>query len=283
MPKVSVLIPAYNVSECIGRAIESVLMQDYADMEILIIDDGSKDDLKRAIGHYLADGRVRYLPTVNGGVSHAINVGLDAARGEYVCFLHADDLFLKGKIKKQLEIMESDTSFAVSYTNELYFLEGSRGTVESTYYHFTGDIFHFLKRNNFIHMSTVMAKKAIFDKVRLDRNLACHEDWDLFLRLSARGVKFRYIDGILSKICVHPKSLSYNTAVMDRTRAEVGSRAKGLWKEFKEEISLFSPDGISHLGRYLKFKVRAALIRFPQDKKFNPEAPRDILYEKFSA
>jgi glycosyltransferase involved in cell wall biosynthesis len=279
MVKVSVIIPAYNASAHVGRALDSVLGQDYENLEIIIVNDGSTDDLKSAIRGYLGDKRIKYIETENRGVSHAINTGLKEAGGDYVCFLHADDKFLPGKIKKQLSLMERFPGFGVSYTDENYFLEGTSRRVKEGYFHFSGDIFYFLKRSNFIHMSTAMLKKKILGGETLDESLRCHEEWDLFLRLSAKGVRFLNLREELSDISFHSKNLSFDRGTMDATRAVVGKRARNLWYDFKKNINFHSAPGILNLKRYLTFKLYAAIIGFPKHKKFNPKSPREVIGE----
>jgi len=271
MPKVSVIIPAYNAAGSINRSLESVLSQDYGDVEIIIVNDGSTDDTESVLRKYLSDNKIKYFKTENKGVSRAINTGLKEATGDYLCFLHADDLFLPGKIKTQVLLMEKYKNYGISYTKESYFREGNVSRViKSPYFHFSGDIFYFLKRSNFIHMSTVMLRKNTLGKELLDGALTCHEEWDLFLRLSAKGAKFLYINETLSSVAMSEKNLSSNNALMDSTREVVGKRAKALWKQFKRNINL---------KRYLMFKVYARLINFPLDKKFNQKSPREILFD----
>ena len=281
MSKVSVIIPVYNACIYISRALDSALNQDYYDLEIIIVNDGSTDGLEDVVQRYLDDKRVKYFVTENRGVSHAINVGLKEATGDYVCFLHADDKFLPGKIRKQLSLMERFPGCGVSYTDESYFLEGSnRSPIKSPYFHFSGDIFYLLKRSNFIHMSTAMLGREIFEKVVLDEGLACHEDWDLFLKLSARDVKFLYLNEALSSISVHSENLSFDTKVMDATRTVVGKRARDLWHDFKRNINFYSAESIWNLKRYITFKIYGMIIDFPKHKKFNSKSPREIFGEK---
>ena len=279
MPKVSVIVPVYNASAYIERALDSALSQDCQNLEVIIVNDGSTDDLQNVIERYLGDKRVKYLATEQRGVSHAINVGLKEATGDYVCFLHADDKFLPGKIRKQLSLMDRFPGYGVSYTDESYFLEGAKTLVKSPYFHFSKDIFYFLKRSNFIHMSTAMLKSEVLKSETLDEGLKCHEEWDLFLRLSRKGVKFLYLDEILSSISLHRKNLSADTDVMAKTRTIVGRRARALWKGFKKSINLYSIRGILNLKRYIAFKTYAVMLGFPNHKKFNPKSPGEILRE----
>jgi glycosyltransferase involved in cell wall biosynthesis len=98
MPRVSVVIPAHNSGDLVGRAIESVLAQTYQDFEVVVVDDASSDHTAEAVSRYL--GRVRYLRRdAQGGAAAARNDGILATTGEYVCFLDADDLYLPGRLE----------------------------------------------------------------------------------------------------------------------------------------------------------------------------------------
>jgi len=273
VPRVSVIIPAYNASRFIPGAIDSVTEQDYPEFEIICVNDGSADDTEKVLKRYADAEKIKSLTIKNGGVSHAINAGLDKAEGDYVCILHADDRFLQGKLEKQVRTLERLRQCSVSYTDESYFVEGGDSVMKSPYAHFSGDIFYFLKRNNFIHVSTAMFRSPVIKSARFDTGLACHEDWDLFLRLARSGTRFAYIDETLSAICVHPENLTNDTGVMDETRSIVGGRAKELWRDFKGCIDLHSKAGLSNLGRYVSFKARAEIIGFPNSRKFQAVSP----------
>lgn len=91
-PKISVIIPVYNSSETLSQCVESVLSQKYHDFEVLLIDDGSKDDSLSICRRYAeTDKRVRVFEKINGGVSSARNIGLDNAEGEWITFVDSDD------------------------------------------------------------------------------------------------------------------------------------------------------------------------------------------------
>lgn len=92
MPKVSVIVPAYNAEDVVGRCLDSILGQDFTDLELIVIDDGSTDGTPAVLDGYAErDGRVRVVHKANAGVSAARNDALDLARGDYVQFLDADD------------------------------------------------------------------------------------------------------------------------------------------------------------------------------------------------
>lgn len=92
MPIISVIVPVYNVSQHIRTCLDSILFQTYSNFEVLLIDDGSKDDSGAICDEYAqSDSRVRVFHKVNGGVSSARNVGIDNARGEWLTFIDSDD------------------------------------------------------------------------------------------------------------------------------------------------------------------------------------------------
>ena len=105
MPLVSVIIPAYNVSPYIGDTLESVFAQTFDNYEVVVVNDGSPDteQLEREIKPYL--GRIRYLTQENQGASVARNTGLRAARGEFIAFLDADDLWLPSYLDEQMKFI----------------------------------------------------------------------------------------------------------------------------------------------------------------------------------
>jgi glycosyltransferase involved in cell wall biosynthesis len=117
---VSVIIPAYNASKHLGFAIESVLMQSYSDLEIIIIDDGSTDStLDIAMQYCKLDKRFYVLQHDNGankGVSATRNLGIKRSRGEYIALLDADDLWHKTKIEKQLRVFDENRNVQLVYS-----------------------------------------------------------------------------------------------------------------------------------------------------------------------
>ena len=94
MPKVSVIIPVYNVENYIEKCLNSVLNQTLKEIEIIIVNDGSKDSSKQKIEKYLEkhENKIIYLEKENGGLSDARNYGIGYAKGEYIAFLDSDDI-----------------------------------------------------------------------------------------------------------------------------------------------------------------------------------------------
>ena len=106
--KVSVIVPVYNIEEYVSYCIESLVGQDYQNLEIILVDDGSKDlSFKICDEWSKRDSRIKIIRKPNGGLSSARNVGLDFATGEYVLFIDGDDYLANGAISAMMSIIET--------------------------------------------------------------------------------------------------------------------------------------------------------------------------------
>src|SRR5215510_10206142 len=99
-PRVSAIIPTYNYARYVAAAVESVLAQNFKDLEIVVIDDGSTDDTIDALRPF--GERIRYIPQEHGGLAAARNAGIRSSRGQYLAFLDSDDLWLPDKVSMQV-------------------------------------------------------------------------------------------------------------------------------------------------------------------------------------
>jgi glycosyltransferase involved in cell wall biosynthesis len=218
MPKVSVIIPAYNCAHYVEQAIRSVLAQRWGDLEVWVIDDGSTDGT-RDVAESLAchDRRVRIirLDKNSGRPSIPRNRGIAAARGELVAFLDADDLWTRWKLNDQVAAMIAHPDLALVYSPLWSF--GHTNILASQYEY---GLIPFpsqaaltrkaLERKNPIACSSVLAR---LDQVRAvcgfdeDPQLKAVEDYDLWLRLSQRG-GMGFIPRVHGFYRVHPGGIS---------------------------------------------------------------------------
>ncbi len=112
-PKVSILMPAYNAEKYISAAIESILSQSLTDLELLIIDDGSRDKTVEIITSF-TDSRIRLMKNkMNLGVAATRNAGIAAAKGEYIALLDADDVALPGRLEKQVAFLDANPDYGL--------------------------------------------------------------------------------------------------------------------------------------------------------------------------
>jgi Glycosyltransferases involved in cell wall biogenesis len=155
MPKISVIVPAYNVGNYIGEAIQSVLNQTYKDFELLVVNDGSTDHTQDVINTF-TDPRIRAINQVNQGVSVARNVGIDNATGEYICFLDGDDRYEP----QLLEIMINKITDDLIYCG--FYCFGENGNIEyPVKKYFSGNILYenVFKITDF-HISSILIKRT---------------------------------------------------------------------------------------------------------------------------
>ena len=109
MPKVSVIIPVYNVEKYLGECLDSVLRQTLEDIEIICVDDGSTDGSAKMLAEYAAkDPRIRIITQANAGLSAARNAGMDAACGKYIYFLDSDDYIVDDMLERCVAVCERD-------------------------------------------------------------------------------------------------------------------------------------------------------------------------------
>jgi glycosyltransferase involved in cell wall biosynthesis len=250
------------------------MSQTYKDLELLVIDDGSTDATSQTVSKYKTDAGIVYMKQDHAGLSAARNAGIDASRGEYIAFLDADDILMKDKIEKEVSALGRSPSAGAAYTSFKYFYDGSNTEVlPSPHAKLSGDLFFFLKRSNFIHVSTAMIRRSSIGETRFDTSLKSHEDWDFFLKLAYKGVKFIYIDEELSSVRVRKTSMTASRPTMDSSRAVVGERARAMWKEMKSGMGFKSMEGMRRLLRYMKLRGRAAAVGFPDARRFNKPLP----------
>lgn len=105
-PLISVIIPTYNCAHYLGEAVASVLSQAYSAIEVLVVDDGSTDATAQVAAEF--GGRIRYFRQANGGIGAARNSGLAHARGDFIAYLDADDLYVPGRLARQMDCLARD-------------------------------------------------------------------------------------------------------------------------------------------------------------------------------
>lgn len=228
-PKVSVVIPAYNAAWCVGRAVDSVLAQDYRDFEIIVVDDGSQDETPLVLADY--GDAIQVVRKTNGGLSSARNAGTHAARGEYVAFLDADDWWLPSKLARQTAVLETKpdivfcSTAATVQTPDGHVLNEWRCAMAE------GDVLEqiFLANATVAGSgSTVMVKKrALLQAGGFDETLESLEDIDMWMRLAAHG-HYVCIDEPLAVILKRPGSMSKNLDVMRTSALAVMKKNRGL-------------------------------------------------------
>src|SRR5262245_30073027 len=205
MLKVSVVIPTYNCAEHIGETLQSVLDQDYPNLEIIVVDDGSTDNTRDVVAGFRSD-RITYVYQSNsGGPSKPRNVGIAHAQSQYIALFDSDDIMLPGKIQAAVEFFEMNSQLGLVFTNFVKcdeqgtpypnpFLDGyhhfwmcqKRQVDDRRYVISAGVAYETLLKQNYIGTSSVVIRKSVFSEVgEFDETLSGPEDLDMWLRITS--------------------------------------------------------------------------------------------------
>ncbi len=215
---VSVIIPTFNRKEPLLAAVASVKSQTFKDWEILVIDDGSEDDTKTAIEPFLSD-RIRYIRQPNLGVSAARNRGLSEARFNWIAFLDSDDTWRPAKLETQLKALENRPNYQAIHTDEIWIRNGIRVNPKKKHRKYGGWIFHHSVRLCLISPSSILVNRQLLDKCGgFDETYPVCEDYELWLRLTARAPILFLTEKLVTKYGGHPDQLSRSRWGLDRHR-----------------------------------------------------------------
>lgn len=210
MPLFSVIIPTYNRSDKVKKAVESVLSQTFADFEILVIDDGSTDDTEAIIKSF-TDPRITYQWQTNyGGPSKPRNSGIAIAKGSWVCFLDADDWWTPNKLEICNRVISDNTDLIY---HDLYLVNGKqelKGSIKSCKLK-KPVLTNLLVLGNIIANSSVVVRKTLLDRVggiNEDKAIIAAEDFDTWLKIAAITDNFEYIPQNLGYYLMHENGIS---------------------------------------------------------------------------
>lgn len=193
-PLISVVMATYNMGQYVAQAVRSVLAQDYPAIEVIVVDDGSSDDTAEVLAQFGEDPRVRIFQQANAGQTKAKNRGLQAARGHYVGFCDADNLWCPGKLSMQLPLLQARRDPVVVYGDiQLIDAEGhDLPTPKGRRY--SGRVTAQLLVDNFVTFNTVLVPRRLLEEAGgFDESLRMGIDYDLWLRLSVK-YPFAYLD-----------------------------------------------------------------------------------------
>jgi glycosyltransferase involved in cell wall biosynthesis len=209
-PLVSVVIPAYNCADVIGKTLDSVARQTYGNIETVVVDDGSSDDTGNVVAGFSGNGKVRYYRQENGGPGSARNTGIRSANGDYIAFLDADDSLTPDSIERRMALIREANGLELVYSN--YFIKRSDDSAKARFgenYPGNRDFF----RREFPHgvvfegspteifdipfdfwTATVLAGRNLLDRTGPFRtDISIGEDRDMWIRLSLNAGKIGYI------------------------------------------------------------------------------------------
>ena len=207
-PLVSIVIPAYNGSNYLAEAIDSALAQTYDNVEIIVVNDGSKDDgaTERVALSY--GDKIRYISKENGGVSSALNRGIAEMKGEYFSWLSHDDLYTPEKIENQVALITEEnkncifmchTSFVDKDTKPI---DRKQKEIEDGFYS-NGQMLLNVFSGYYISGCALLIPKKLFDEVGLfNTEIKYMQDTEMWYRMMINGACFVHSnqDGVLSRV-----------------------------------------------------------------------------------
>ena len=214
MPKVSVIIPTYNLCDLLRSTIDSVLAQTLEELELIVVDDGSTDGTRDVV-QSIEDRRVKYLHKDNGGTPAARNYGLARAEGEFVAFLDHDDLWpsnylevMIGELEKKPEFGLGYSFFTIRYSDGREIISYKAGEAKSGW--LTLEMF----KNGFVLTSASVIRRSVLEGLGYDETLRqSYEDGDFLLRLSMR-TPFLYVSGVEAIRRDHGENLSVKVGTL---------------------------------------------------------------------
>ncbi|MCU0435823.1 MAG: glycosyltransferase [Bacteroidia bacterium] len=225
--EVSVIIPAYNASAFLAETIESVLAQSFAEFEVIVIDDGSTDDTLRLAQSYCRDTRVQCVSIKNSGVSAARNAGFARAKGSFVAFLDADDVWLPDNLLHKVNLLHTNTQAVLAHAPVENIEADSRrtGVINAGK---SGRVLHELlswKSTVVPGPSSILVRREAIEKVNgFDVQLSTAADQDIFFRLAELG-EFVMHHEVLSLYRLHPNNMHRHIARMESDHIQVYRKA----------------------------------------------------------
>ncbi|HTY45070.1 MAG TPA: glycosyltransferase family A protein [Patescibacteria group bacterium] len=201
---VSVIIAVYNCQRYLAEAIESVLAQTYAPLELIVVDDGSTDESARVAKGF--SGRLRYVYQPHGGLSVAVNYGMQLAQGELFAFLDADDLWLENKLSTQVAFLDGHQQFDMIFTHVKQFYSPELEQDIKTKYTFTEIM------PGYSTCSLLIKRESFFRVGTFDVSCRLGQFIDWYMKAQEAGLKSALLPDVLVKRRIHDA----NTGIIKR-------------------------------------------------------------------
>ncbi|MBU2542381.1 glycosyltransferase family 2 protein [Patescibacteria group bacterium] len=195
---ITIVIPVYNRVHLLPLVLGSIKKQTYKNIEIIIIDDGSTEDMENIISYFKNSFPITYIRQENKGAPSARNRGLEEAKGEYVIFWDADVIGRPNMLEKMYGVLQENSEASYAYSNFQFSIYNLQTILNYSIFKKKIPAREFnldeLKKNNFIHSTSLIRMK---DVIRWDESIKRFQDWDLWLTMSEDGKKGVWVDEYL--------------------------------------------------------------------------------------
>ncbi|MFW6180555.1 MAG: glycosyltransferase family 2 protein [Spirochaetota bacterium] len=287
---VSVVIPTYNRAHFLERAVQSVLSQSHAAVEVVVIDDGSEDSTPELLARMAVRhpaGILNCRRIAHSGVSRARNQGIACSRGEWICFLDSDDYWLPRKLERQLAYLSRNPGYRVCHTDEVWIRNGVRINPGRKHRKWEGWFFEPSLQLCLISPSTVMLHRSVLEEVGgFDESFPVVEDYELWLRVTARYPVGYLYEKLVVKTGGHPDQLSASIEAIEkyRLRALEKVMTSGCLSPafFRTAREVYRKKALIYLQGCLKRgkqgeaeRMRRALGRFAPEETARPPGGQD--------
>ncbi|MGF1673846.1 MAG: glycosyltransferase [Rivularia sp. (in: cyanobacteria)] len=256
---ISVIVPVFNGERTIEETIKSILNQTFSNIEIIIINDGSTDTTLEIVENIL-DSRIKIFSYPNGGLSASRNRGISQAKGEYISFIDADDLWTPDKLELQWQALQLNPQAAVAYSWTDYIDESSKFIKSGRRIKVNGDAFSQLLITNFLENgSNPLIRQNALEKVGgFDESLAAAEDKDMWLRLAAN---YEFVCVEKPQILYRISTTSMSTNLKRQEAASLKVIERGFSYPKAQKLQHLKKQSLSHLYQYLTFKAIEAPLQ----------------------
>lgn len=243
IPKISVIIPFYNHLNWVKEAVDSVLAQTFTEFEIILVDDGSSEDIQNS-GVNISDPRIKYIRKQNSGPGATRNVGIDAAQGKYIAFLDSDDLFEPMKLEKQIAFMEESEAL-FSHTPYITFDEAGNTSLCDTSW-FKGNVFNICLVSSPLATPTIMIRRDALEhpRKRFAEHMRFGQDGYLWMQLLAK-YKLFCVEEYLSRVRLRGNNAAIRARVQLQVKAQILEYMEEQREFFLKENRL--PKGVHFL------------------------------------
>lgn len=261
-PKISIVIPTHNSSKTIYNCLHSILLQDYKEYDIIVVDDGSEDDTTNIVKSF-NHAHLTVIEQENKGVSAARNAGIRKASGDLIAFLDSDDFWLPNKLSRQVEILNNNETLGLVATGAIYSKDKINYLMSNK--NIEGDIFDTLLNGNIIITSSVLVKKIIIEEIGFfNEKIYLGEDWEMWLRIASRNkiklISQPYLIYSVSPLKKYPDELVISSYLeVYKSLVSKNIHVNKSWIEGKTcytlAIKAFEEYGFT--SRFYKYSVRA--------------------------